>query len=100
MSEMTNEEAIAIIRKEYLCVDMDCDIERSCGKCNLMMPTKEPILEAYNMAIKALEQEQNIKSLGDELRMFQKSIKDDKVLIGFNMAVVICNKHFAGSEEV
>ena len=54
---MTNEEAIAIIRKEYLCVDRDCDIDRSCGKCDLMMPTKEPILEAYNMAIKALEQE-------------------------------------------
>lgn len=38
-------------------MDRDCDIERSCGKCDLMMPTKEPILEAYNMAIKALEQE-------------------------------------------
>ena len=54
---MTKEEAIAIIRKEYLCVDRDCDIERSCGRCDLMIPTKEPILEAYNMAIKALEQE-------------------------------------------
>lgn len=56
--EMTIDEAIAIIRKEYLCVDRDCDIERSCGKCDLMMPSKEPILEAYKMAIKALEQEQ------------------------------------------
>lgn len=54
--EMTIDEAIAIIRKEYLCVDRDCDIERSCGKCDLMMPSKEPILEAYKMAIKALEQ--------------------------------------------
>ena len=54
---MIREEAIAIIRKEYLCVDRDCDIERSCGKCDLMMPSKEPILEAYKMAIKALEQE-------------------------------------------
>jgi hypothetical protein len=53
---MNREEAIAIIRKEYLCVDRDCDIERSCGKCDLMMPSKEPILEAYSMAIKALEQ--------------------------------------------
>lgn len=56
-SRMTREEAIAIIRKEYLCVDRDCDIERSCGRCDLMMPSKEPILEAYNMAISALEQE-------------------------------------------
>jgi hypothetical protein len=55
---MTREEAIAIIRKEYLCVDRDCDIERNCGKCDLMMPSKEPILKAYKMAIQALEQEQ------------------------------------------
>lgn len=54
---MTRGEAIAIIRQEYLCVDRNCDIERSCGKCDLAMPSKEPILEAYKMAIKALEQE-------------------------------------------
>ena len=54
---MTKEEAKAIIRKEYLCVDRDCDIERSCGKCDLMMPSKEPILQAYKMAMYALEQE-------------------------------------------
>lgn len=54
---MTNEEAVTIIRKEYLCVDRDCDIEKNCGKCDLVMPSKEPILEAYNLAIKALEQE-------------------------------------------
>jgi hypothetical protein len=55
---MTNAEAIAIIRKEYLCVDRDCDIERNCGRCDLMIPSKEPILEAYKMAIQALEQTQ------------------------------------------
>jgi len=54
---MNREEAKAIILKEYLCVDRDCDIDRSCGKCDLMMPSKEPILEAYKIAIKALEQE-------------------------------------------
>jgi hypothetical protein len=53
---MTNDEAKAIIRKEYLCVDRDCDIERSCGKCDLMIPSKEPILQAYKMAMDALEQ--------------------------------------------
>lgn len=56
---MTNEEAIAIISNEYKCVDRDCDIERSCGKCDLMIPNKEPILEAYKLAIKALEQQQS-----------------------------------------
>ena len=59
---MTNEEAIAIIRKEYLCVDRNCNIERSCSKCDLVMPSKEPILQAYKMAIKALERESIDKS--------------------------------------
>ena len=54
---MTNEQAIKIIQNEYRCVDCDCDIERSCGKCELHMPSKEPILKAYKMAIKALSQD-------------------------------------------
>ena len=62
---MTNEEAKAIIRKEYLCVDRDCDIERSCGKCDLMIPSKEPILQAYKMAMDALEQITKISDLLD-----------------------------------
>ena len=62
---MTNEEAKAIIRKEYLCVDRDCDIERSCGKCDLMIPSKEPILQAYKMAMDALEQITKIADLLD-----------------------------------
>ena len=53
---MNREQAIAIIRKEYLCVDRDCDIEKNCGRCDLMMPSKEPILEAYKMAISALSE--------------------------------------------
>lgn len=48
--------------------------------------------------IKALEQEPNIKSLGEDMRICRESITDEKVLIGFNMAVALCNKHFAGSE--
>ena len=53
---MTREEAIKIIRKEYLCVHRECDIEKSCGKCDLVMPNKEPILQAYKMAMDALKQ--------------------------------------------
>lgn len=49
------EQAIQILQKEYLCVDRDCDIERSCGKCDLMMPSKEPILKAYKVAIQAIK---------------------------------------------
>ena len=55
---MTVEEAVSIIDREYSCVDRECNIERSCGKCDLMMPSKEPILEAYKMAIEALEQQE------------------------------------------
>ena len=64
---MTNEEAKAIIRKEYLCVDRDCDIERNCGKCDLMMPSKEPILEAYKMSMKALDQESVLAKIRAEI---------------------------------
>ena len=64
---MSNEEAIAIIHKEYLCVDRDCDIERSCGKCDLMMPSKEPILEAYKVAIKALSQQTDVLQVLKEI---------------------------------
>lgn len=34
-----------------------------------------------------------IKELGDDLRIAQKGIVDKKALIGFNMAVALCNKH-------
>lgn len=62
---MTNEEAKAIIRKEYLCVDRDCDIEKSCGRCDLMIPSKEPILEAYKIAMDAIEQITKIADIVD-----------------------------------
>lgn len=48
---------------------------------------------------KVLEQEPNIKALGEELRKVREGIKNEKVLIGFNMAVAICNKHLEGSED-
>ena len=54
---MNKEEAIAVLENEIKCVDKDCNIERSCGNCPYAMPSKEPILEAYKMAIKALGQE-------------------------------------------
>ena len=34
-----------------------------------------------------------LKSLGEEMRITRKAITDEKVLIGFNMAVALCNKH-------
>lgn len=54
---MTKEQelAILILQNEYRCVDRDCDIECSCGKCDLAMPSKEPILKAYKIAIQAIK---------------------------------------------
>ena len=42
--------------------------------------------------------QKNIKALGEDMRISQKSIKNKEVLIGFNMAVALCNKHLAESE--
>ena len=55
--------------------------------------------KAITMAIKALEQMDKIKAMGDELRIYQKAITNEVALIGFNMAVAICNKHLGESEE-
>ena len=52
-----NKEAIRIILNECECVNRECGIEKSCSKCDLVMPSKEPILQAYEMAIQALSQE-------------------------------------------
>lgn len=43
--------------------------------------------------------QENIKALGEDMRKCQESITDEKVLIGFNMAVALCNKHFTESED-
>lgn len=43
--------------------------------------------------------EPTIKALGEELRKARKGITDEKVLIGYNMAVAICNKYLGESED-
>jgi chromosome condensin MukBEF ATPase and DNA-binding subunit MukB len=43
--------------------------------------------------------QENIKALGEDMRKCQKLITDEEVLIGFNMAVALCNKHLAESED-
>ena len=68
---MTKEEAIAVLENEIKCVDKDCDIERSCGSCPYAMPSKEPILMTYRMAIKSLE-------------TWDKVINEIKEMIEFN----------------
>lgn len=54
---------------------------------------------SLNMAIEALEQEQNIKSMGEDMRICREAITDEKMLIGFNMAMALCNKYLGESED-
>ena len=55
---MTNEEAIKVLLDEWKCIDrndgINCD--RKCESCDLVMDTFV-LKDAYNMAIKALEQQ-------------------------------------------
>lgn len=44
------------------------------------------------------EQEPKTKALGEELRSVRNGIKDETMLIGYNMAVAICNKHLSDCE--
>ena len=53
---MTNKEAIEVIFTEWKCVDRNDGIhcDRKCEDCDLVLPI-ERIMDAYNMAISALE---------------------------------------------
>jgi len=56
---MTNIEAVEVIKTEKKCVLRNirgCD--RDCAKCDLVLPD-EDILTAYDMAIKALNEEED-----------------------------------------
>lgn len=43
--------------------------------------------------------ENKVRELGEDLRKGRKEIKSKKVLIGFNYAVALMNKHFSGEEK-
>ena len=50
---------------------------------------------ALDMAIEVFE---DIKALSEDMRIAQKGIANEKVLIGFNMAIALCNKHLGRGE--
>lgn len=86
---MTEQEAIEIIKTEKICVernDAGINCDRNCGRCDLLM-NSDKILVAYTMAISALEEIQQYRSLGtvEELREVREKqvpkkpvIKSDK----------------------
>lgn len=68
---MTREEAITVLENEVKCVLRDSCERSECASCDLVMPV-EKILSAYDMAISALQEQderENPKPLTlDELR--------------------------------
>ena len=46
------------------------------------------------------KKEPDIKALSEELRKVREGITDEKVLVGYNTAVAICNKYLAGNEKM
>ena len=46
-----------------------------------------------------LETMGEITALGKDLRTFRDGITDENTLIGFNMAVALCNKHLGERRE-
>ena len=65
------------------------------------MTREEATIQALRNHIEALEDtiQQKTKPLGEELRKVREGITDEKVLIGYNMAIAICNKYLGESEE-
>lgn len=66
--------------------------DRQCTADMLIIKTSTPLPKGHGRLIDA-------KALGEDMRICQKTITDEKVLIGFNMAVALCNKHLAESED-
>ena len=62
---MTREEAVKVIYNEKVCIYRNADkvCDRDCAKCDIVLEDKV-ILEAYDMAISALEQEPICPSAG------------------------------------
>ena len=66
---------------------------------NLIVLNKEETKDAIKKINKYYGIIQKIKALGEDLRMVQKGIANEKVLIGFNMAIALCNKHLGKESE-
>jgi hypothetical protein len=85
------------------CMKSASELERElCEECPIYGQTgcDHCFEDALQYVIGMLEQEPTIKALGEELRKARKGIADEKVLIGYNMAIAICNKHLGESEGV
>ena len=107
-AEYTPAEALIINHAMRRCA-CDEDVNATDRKIMERMLEVEPIFTDFEhkaeIVISQLRADRDrlqeaIKALGEDMRKCQKSITDEKVLIGFNMAVALCNKHLAESEGI
>lgn len=104
---MSDKDELLLQVNKAICNNLEALEQQPCEDC----VSRKLILGDYDVytndklveRIKALppvtpQPQPNIKALGEDMRICQKSITDEKVLIGFNMAVALCNKHLAESE--
>ena len=95
---ISREQALVAIRNLYPSmprVDFNGSLRKWVDKYKPYIECDDAIKELPSVT----PQEPNIKALGEELRKVREGIKNEKVLIGFNMAVAICNKHLEESED-
>ena len=74
------------------------EFEEYAKEHNLVIWTREETEDTLKKVMEFAEDIQKIKALGEDMRIFQKGIADEKVLIGFNMAIALCNKHLGRGE--
>lgn len=97
---MTREEAIKIFRKEIECLSHtkceDCILEKACDPMNTT-PYDSEYIEAYNMAIKALEQESILDKIYVEIEELQRDMLYASK-VEFNDIYKIIDKYKAETE--
>ena len=94
---ISREQALVAIRNLYPSmprVDFNGSLRKWVDKYKPYIECDDAIKELPSVT----PQEPNIKALGEELRKARKGIAEEKVLIGSNMAIAICNQHLEGSE--
>lgn len=74
------------------------EFEEYAKEHNLVIWTKEETEDILKKVMEFAEDIQKIKALGEDMRITQKGIADEKVLFGFNMAIALCNKHLGRGE--
>lgn len=94
---MFSNDAKSVYRRNRMTKQKAIEILEEVKELDDSIYSYEPMyMEALETVIKALKEKQIL--LGEELRKFRGTIKDKNTLIGFNMAIAICNKYLGETE--